>query len=147
MNSYEYTPVNDAEHEIIELPRDTAGGGLQILLRSHTVADDADGDNLFSFNANAQTNDTDTNAQHAESGAEAPPEAPIDSAQIDPSEYDSIKEGLLGGNQNNQGGELLMEEAPKPTGCKKCGVTKSVMIADGTKKIPCGDADKDTPVS
>ena len=82
LDSYEYTPVDDAEHELIELPRDTADGGLQTLLRSHTVADENDEGNLYQFNEPSQTVDTDGGAQQTEGGAEAPPQAPIDSAQI-----------------------------------------------------------------
>ena len=113
LDSYQYTPVNGAEHELIELPRDTADGGLQTLLRSHTVADEQDEGNLYQFNEASQTVDTDGGAQQADGGAEAPAQAPIDSAQIDPSEYDAILEGLLGGNQAHQGGESLMEEPPR----------------------------------
>ena len=50
LDSYMYTPQDDSQHELIELPRETADGGLQTLLRSHTVADDQDEDNLYQFN-------------------------------------------------------------------------------------------------
>jgi hypothetical protein len=135
LDSYEYTPVNDAEHELIELPRDTADGGLQTLLRSHTVADENDEDNLYQFNE-PQAADTDGGAQQTEGGAEAPPQAPIDSAQIDPSEYDAILEGLLG-NQPNQADESYIEEPPKTSSRKKRGVTKAaVCAADTNKELP-----------
>ena len=132
LDSYQYTPQDDSQHELIELPRDTADGGLQTLLRSHTVADKADQDNLYQFNE-PQAADTDGGAPQAEGGSEAPPQAPIDSAQIDPSEYDAILEGLLGGNQAQQSGESLMEEAPRSSGRKK-RVTKTAGCADDTKK-------------
>ena len=125
--------MNDAEHELIELPRDTADGGLQTLLRSHTVADENDEDNLYQFNEPSQTVDTDGGAPQAEGGAEAPPQAPIDSAQIDPSEYDAILEGLLGGNQSQQSNESVMEEPSRPSGRKKRGVTKTAGFAVDTK--------------
>ena len=50
LDSYLYTPQDDSQHELIELPRDTADGGLQTLLRSHTVADEQDEGNLYQFN-------------------------------------------------------------------------------------------------
>ena len=133
LDSYQYTPVNDAEHELIELPRDTADGGLQTLLRSHTIVDENDEDNLYQFNEPSQAADTDGGAQQTEGGAEAPPQAPIDSAQIDPSEYDAILQGLLG-NQPNESVESFVEEPPRTSGRKKRGVTKAAVCADDTNK-------------
>ena len=130
LDSYEYTPQDDAEHELIELPRDTADGGLQTLLRSHTVADENDEANLYQFNE-PQAADTDGGAQQTEGGTEAPPQAPIDSAQIDPSEYDAILAGLLG-NQPNESVESFVEEPPKSCR-KKRGVTKTTVCVDDTK--------------
>ena len=132
LDSYEYTPQDDAEHELIELPRDTADGGLQTLLRSHTVADENDEANLYQFNE-PQAADTDGGAQQTEGGTEAPPQAPIDSAQIDPSEYDAILEGLLG-NQPNQADESYIEEPARTSSRKKRGVTKAAVCAADTNK-------------